>query len=286
MWVVGHMFALVVTTTHSPSAWRWSPEPCDANDPDLEITLPALPSAGHFRRAAAVFKRCGVVTLHGALPIESVVAFRAAVEHDLAPLVASRARVVDALTNAARRRLSLRALWNDDASPLREEVLFASGRRYRERNAGRIDLQLPFKGAFSDAAFSANENVLSVLRALLGDELKLKSLHAVVALTQDDGIEEQHWHRDTQQLFIDDEQRAMDPRSARGAAAEPAGASALHFAEDVHSRASGCVSVRVTVGAGVDFLRGAPSISHPPFFTPRDHTEFQPDARRKSSRSS
>jgi hypothetical protein len=229
--------------------WRWSPQPCDPSDPDLEITLPAMPSADHFRRAAAVFKRCGVVALHDALPLASVAGFRAAVERDLAPLVASRARVVDALTHAARNRMSLRALWSDEASPLREEVLFASGRHYRERNAGRIDLQLPFEGAYADAAFSANANVLGVLRALLGDELKLKSLHAVAALTQADGIEEQHWHRDTQQLFIDDEQRAMDPRSARsvaggdradgGGAAGAGGAGAPRFDEDVHRRFGG-----------------------------------------------
>ena len=225
-------------------SWRWSRDPCDASDPDLEITVPStgvLPVALALR-AAAAFRRCGVVALHGAVPIDSIRRVRSRVERDIAPLLASRARVVDALADAALHRRSLRALW--EKSPLRDEVLWQAGKRYRERNAGRIDLQLPFEDeAYGSPPFATNDAVVSVLRALLGDELKLKSIHAVVALTRDDGLEAQHWHRDTQQLFIDDEQRAADPRSPAPSSSSINGGgydrTRLCFTEDAHRRFGG-----------------------------------------------
>ena len=63
-------------------SWRWSRDPCDASDPDLEITVPStgvLPVALALR-AAAAFRRCGVVALHGAVPIDSIRRVRSRVE--------------------------------------------------------------------------------------------------------------------------------------------------------------------------------------------------------------
>lgn len=71
--------------------------------------------------------------------------------------------------------------------------------------SGRIDVAIKNEAPFNNSQFLRNGIVLPVLWRLLGSSMRLKSIHAVVALTRNtSSITEQHWHRDTPLLFKPD----------------------------------------------------------------------------------
>jgi hypothetical protein len=89
------------------------------------------------------------------------------------------------------------------------------GHSFRERNPGRIDFALPFASPFAEPQFTANELATPLLRRLLGARMRLKSIHAVVALGAEGGgrgAATQHWHRDDGLLFSE---AAREPECSR-----------------------------------------------------------------------
>ena len=156
----------------------------------------------HQQQALAAFASCGVVVIENAMDSEGVEAFRAGLAVRMREHLASRSRVRAALKRAMVHRHSLKQLWTDGASVpgmrLSDELIFADGHTFRERNAGRIDVQLPYDeppfGGLTHNPFAS-----SMLRELLGSEHKLHSVHAVVSLPGE--ARNQHWHRDTALLF-------------------------------------------------------------------------------------
>ena len=101
-------------------------------------------------------------------------------------------------------RGSLKALWEEgetEAGRVQDELMFADGSEVRERNSGRLDCTLPWRGPpFGASAFVHNGFVRPLLEALLGEAHKLHSVHAIYSLGGDEA-ETQHWHRDTSLLF-------------------------------------------------------------------------------------
>ena len=164
----------------------------------------AILSPSHEREALATFAACGVVVIEDAVPQKDVATFRDALAARLGPHLASRVRVRTALKRAMLGRGSLKALWEDgetEAGRVQDELIFADGGEVRERNAGRLDVQLPWRGApFGAAAFVHSGFARPLLKALLGEAHKLHSVHAIHSLGGDEA-EAQHWHRDTSLLF-------------------------------------------------------------------------------------
>ena len=126
------------------------------------------------------------------------------------PHLASRRRVRSALKRAMVQRQSLKALWEGGESEggrrVQDEEIFSDGQTVRERNSGRLDVELPWRGPpFGSDGFAHNPFARSVLSGLLGPSHRLHSTHAVVSLG---GLEaeEQHWHRDNDLLFEGDQQ--------------------------------------------------------------------------------
>ena len=75
-------------------------------------------------------------------------------------------------------------LSDDHSEHLLNELLLSSGHHYRERDAGRIDLKLPWKHPFNATALVANPLIYSVLDSILGSGFELKSVHAIHALPE------------------------------------------------------------------------------------------------------
>ena len=195
-----------------------SSRPCTMTQP-IKLSeaerLSGLLSPTHLREALATFAACGVVAIDEAIPARDVAAFRSALAARLEPHLESRARVRTALKHAMTHRGSLRALWDEgETSPglrVQDELLFADGAEVRERNSGRLDVELPWRGPpYGAAAFVHNPHARPLLRALLGEQHRLHSAHAVVSLGGDEA-EAQHWHRDNALLF---DGRAPPPPSA------------------------------------------------------------------------
>jgi ectoine hydroxylase-related dioxygenase (phytanoyl-CoA dioxygenase family) len=173
--------------------------------------------------AIATFRACGVVAISPGLVDEEVLSpVERAINASLAPILDSRARLRERLRMAMATRGNLRHLFTD----LQGELLLRSGKTFRERDDGRIDQRLPTSGAFASTSLLANSLVVSILAALLGEDVELKSSHAIHALAGKSGASDspatarvaQHWHRDASLLF---------PPDAR-----------FHLT-DVHTRASG-----------------------------------------------
>ena len=108
----------------------------------------------------------------------------------MSPLLASRQRVQAALPVDVAKV---------EAGGVLDELLLASGHRYRERDAGRIDLRLPWRHPFNATSLATNPLLLSALRPLLGDDFELKSAHVLYALP---GAPDQTWHRDAPLLLL------------------------------------------------------------------------------------
>ena len=164
----------------------------------------AMLSPSHKREALATFAACGVVVIEDGVPQKDVTAFRDALTARLRPHLASRGRVRAALKRAILGRGSLKALWEEgetEAGRVQDELMFADGSEVRERNSGRLDCTLPWRGPpFGTSAFVHNGFVRPLLEALLGEAHKLHSVHAIYSLGGDEA-ETQHWHRDTSLLF-------------------------------------------------------------------------------------
>ena len=164
----------------------------------------AMLSPSHKREALATFAACGVVVIEDGVPQKDVTAFRDALTARLRPHLASRGRVRAALKRAILGRGSLKALWEEgetEAGRVQDELMFADGSEVRERNSGRLDCTLPWRGPpFGASAFVHNGFVRPLLEALLGEAHKLHSVHAIYSLGGDEA-ETQHWHRDTSLLF-------------------------------------------------------------------------------------
>lgn len=203
------------SAVRSDFAWAdHSPRDCDEDA--LQIRLDeaerriGMLSGDHVRRALATFAACGVVVIEEAVPADEVAAFRSALDERLVPHLASRRRVRSALKRAMVQRQSLKALWEGGESEggrrVQDEEIFSDGQTVRERNSGRLDVELPWRGPpFGSDGFAHNPFARSVLSGLLGPSHRLHSTHAVVSLG---GLEaeEQHWHRDNDLLFEGDQQ--------------------------------------------------------------------------------
>ena len=199
------------------SSFAWADHsPRDCDESTLQIRLDdaerraGVLSEAHTQLALATFAACGVVVIEEAVPADEVAAFRSRLDERLAPHLASRRRVRDALKRAMVERHSLKALWEGGESErgrrVQDEEMFTDGRTVRERNSGRLDVELPWRGPpFGSDGFAHNPFARAVLSVLLGASHRLHSTHAVVSLG---GLEaeEQHWHRDNDLLFEGDQQ--------------------------------------------------------------------------------
>jgi len=222
--------------------WRYDRgQPCRASE--LEITPTAAEARSHrlsegtLDRALSVFRRCGVVAIRDAIPRRAVEALRRTVDDAIDPYVVGRARLRETVrrrvyTPLARSRAVLHAragtkrlgtqaedsleqerrrlvdaVWGDlvRAGNTTHNPVFTSS-AVRERNDGRMDVSLPFSStpAVSDPALVFSPFVYPILAELLGLDLRLKGVHAVVALDHAAGVRHQHWHRDSGLLFEPD----------------------------------------------------------------------------------
>lgn len=210
----------------------WADEPCS---PGKHHALTISPSPHEMRSgvlapltidaAIATFRACGVVAISPGVVDEGVLSqVEHAINASLAPILHSRARLRERLRMAMATRGNLRHLFKD----LQGELLLRSGQTFRERDDGRIDQRLPMSGAFAfdQRSLLANSLVVSILAALLGEDMELKTIHAIHALEGKSVAFDspatarvaQHWHRDASLLFAPD---------------------ARFHLTDVHTRASG-----------------------------------------------
>ena len=181
--------------------WRLAaPEECDA-DSVASVALEASAdvderAAGRLRtdELSQAVRKCGVAALVDVLQRDLVEELLHAVEAQLEPLLASRGRIRAALRDAALDSVSIL----ERGGSVLDEPLLAAGHRYRERDAGRIDLSLPWRHPFNVSSLTANPLLLSVLKPLLGRDFELKSMHALYALPL---APDQSWHRDAPLLF-------------------------------------------------------------------------------------
>ena len=193
--------------------WHWAaPEECDATSVAsvaLEVSADVDErAAGRLRtdELSKAVRKCGVAALVDVLPRDLVDELLHALEVELAPLLESRSRVRTAVQAGP---LDAQTLERGGTEGVLDEPLLAAGHRYRERDAGRIDLSLPWRHPFNVRSLTANPLLLSVLIPLLGRDFELKSMHALYALPR---APDQSWHRDAPLLFAQraetEEQRA------------------------------------------------------------------------------
>lgn len=172
-----------------PSGWRWA----HAAECNESVLLEAdADQPAEVMQLAESPRKCGVATVNAVLPASLLDELKVAVDAELAPLLASRNRLRAALQDG-----DASLPWHGNAS-LQDELLLRSGDRYRERDAGRIDLLLPWSDPFNSTALVANPLILSTLEALLGADFELKSVHGLHALP---GAPDQMWHRDAPLLW-------------------------------------------------------------------------------------
>lgn len=189
------------------NVWRWAEDELCLEPP--EFSLPPMTSSSPNRRwnttmltqVAKAFRRCGVLLLHNVVSPESVERFSQGLNERFDPLLASRSRVRNIIKGSRRDRQTLNRLWQEK---LQDEELFNAGDTYRERNDGRIDMELPFESPFNDPEIIYNPFVHPLLLRLLGEDYKLKGINSVIALNVSNGNADQHWHRDTELLFPED----------------------------------------------------------------------------------
>ena len=130
--------------------WRWSPSGTCKRYSDTRSRLEvSAATAGASGDAIDIFRACGVVGVADAFPSRHFVdSLASAVETEMAPFLESRARIRSVLRQAMANHRNLRTLWNTNSS-LREELLFRRGHVYKERDDGRIDLELPWRTPFN-----------------------------------------------------------------------------------------------------------------------------------------
>lgn len=184
----------------NPAGWRYAHKPCPGPNKLIFRPTPDEYRTGsltqkRLRRAAALFRRCGVVVLEGVVPEKIADNFSAALNSRMAPILASRSALRRKMKESMRRGESPRDFWSRDAT--RADLFFSEGHTFRERNDGRIDMRVGFEPPFNASEIAANSFAFPVLTRVLGQDLRLKSIHAIQALPQQEGAstEPQHWHR-------------------------------------------------------------------------------------------
>lgn len=184
------------------AGWSWAlPEECNSSSL-LEARTPEELTA-----LSDAMRACGAAAYVGILPQPLLSELQQAITEELAPFLASRERIRAAAFPAAEHEGMLS---DDHSEHLLNELLLSSGHHYRERDAGRIDLKLPWKHPFNATALVANPLIYSVLDSILGSGFELKSVHAIHALP---GAPNQKWHRDAPLLFAG---RGLHSPSAAG----------------------------------------------------------------------
>ena len=210
--------------------WRYDRgQSCDESSVIIQPTPSEIAAGrlavGTLDSAVHAFRRCGVVVMKSVVSKEVVREARRFLAAKMAPYEASRSRLRMALHDEMSQELSgareqpqsqaqldqayfLAAdrVWERlAANALAEkEASVSSGRVFRERNDGRIDVQLPFAAPFNSTQFTFSPFSYPILAELLGLDVRLKGMHAVVALDESQGVRDQHWHRDSGLLFEPD----------------------------------------------------------------------------------
>ncbi|GAB5366885.1 hypothetical protein AAMO2058_001182300 [Amorphochlora amoebiformis] len=162
-------------------------------------------SKSRVQKAADAFRQCGLVVLQNAISAENVERFRRGLDDHMGQVLESRERVRKIVAASMAKGESPQALWKANPSDLHDEAFFTQANIFRERNDGRIDFRVS-RDIVSEEIY-ANPFAFPILLRLLGSSLKLKSMHAIQALSPSEGasLKPQHWHRDTGLLFPDDE---------------------------------------------------------------------------------
>lgn len=206
--------------------WRWDrtlANACAGRDETAVVVVPRDEvearrlSVDTLNNVLDVFKRCGVVALtsgatEAIIPRKQLQSFNASLTRLVSRYAAGREALRQEFARQYKQSAECRAPLT--ASEVQHVVhaatpevaqVFAqpSGQQlYRERNPGRVDVTLPLEAPFNATRFTFNPLVYPVLAELLGLNVRLKGLHAVVALP---GVPDQHWHRDTGLLYEGDD---------------------------------------------------------------------------------
>ena len=206
----GHYLPEQICRSHDSEnhrrGWRWTDPSLKCNPDDIVVT----PSDSELsygmltyrtvQQATRVFQACGLVAIGSAVPKTDVDAFRDALYAKLKPFLESRERIRSLMMHSMANNIFI----GDLTDQVMDEYVLRAGNVFRERNDGRIDVQLDLKPPFNSSSFINNPLLLDLIRSILGSDAKLKSSHSVVALTEEEGITDQHWHRDNGILFPDD----------------------------------------------------------------------------------
>ena len=158
---------------------------------------------------AQSFRHCGVCVIENAFEPSLADKIVAHLEKNLEPILKSRSRVRDLLKESMHRRESL----PQAKARVLNELYFSSGNFIKERNDGRIDVELPWETPYNNTEVVLNPFIIPLLKNLLGhNAFDLKSNHVMYALSSKDGTRDQHWHRDIHLLFHHD---PADPPALR-----------------------------------------------------------------------
>ena len=167
------------------------------------------------------FRNCGVCVIENAFEPSLANNTLAHLEKRLETILRSRSRVRASLKDSMRRRISL----HKTKARVLNETYFSSGNFIKERNDGRIDIELPWENPYNNTEVVLNHFVIHLLKNLLGhNAFDLKSNHVMYALNSKQGTRDQHWHRDTHLLFHHD---SSDPPPLRDVHNKNTGASVI-----------------------------------------------------------
>ena len=159
---------------------------------------------------AQSFRHCGVCVIERAFEPRLADNIVGQLEKSLEPILKSRSRIRASLKDGMYRRVSLPKI----KAGVLDELYFSSGNSIKERNDGRIDIELPWENPYNKAEIVLNPFVIPLLKNLLGhNAFDLKSNHVMYALSSKEGTRDQHWHRDTHLLFHHD--HSADPAPLR-----------------------------------------------------------------------
>ena len=158
---------------------------------------------------AQSFRHCGVCVIENAFEPSLADNTVGHLEKRLETILRSRSRVRASLKDSMRRHKSL----HRTKERILNESYFSSGNFVKERNDGRIDIELPWENPYNKTEVVLNHFVIPLLKNLLGhNAFDLKSNHVMYALNSKQGTRDQHWHRDTHLLFHHD---STDPPPLR-----------------------------------------------------------------------
>lgn len=143
---------------------------------------------------------CGAVAMSKALPTELIRSLSVGVGDVMRPILESRKRVCRLLASAAVERANATDgdLWELHADTLASEPIVTAYSDYQERSSGRIDFGLPWQPPFNDSELVADPHVLPLLYGMMGEDVELKAVRVVYALS---GAPVQQFHRDGNDLF-------------------------------------------------------------------------------------